>query len=122
MASLMLAKACSRVSPWLMQPGSVGHSATKTPSSSGSIMTRNFMSGCLERPPQSSTCLRTGSSGDRRRLRRLDGFDGIDAVAFAHSAVHLEFHLFAWLMVQERLGHGGKIADDALLRIGIPSP
>src|SRR5207244_12272274 len=43
MASLMLARASARVLPCEMQPGSAGHSATKTPSSSGSIITRNFM-------------------------------------------------------------------------------
>src|ERR1043166_3289262 len=56
----------------------------------------------------------------RRSRRGLDGLDGIDAITFAHSAVHLELHLFARLMVQQRLGHGRKIADNALLRIGIP--
>src|SRR5437762_13923802 len=43
MASLMLATASARVLPCEMQPGSAGHSATKIPSSSGSITTRYFM-------------------------------------------------------------------------------
>src|SRR5260221_6813886 len=43
MASLMLPSASARVLPCEMQPGSAGHSATNTPSSSGSITTRYFM-------------------------------------------------------------------------------
>ena len=43
MASRMLAIASSRVLPWDTHPGNVGHSATKTPSSSGSTVIRNFI-------------------------------------------------------------------------------
>src|ERR1017187_3921526 len=43
MASLMLTSASARVLPCEMQPGSEGHSATNTPSSSASITTRYFM-------------------------------------------------------------------------------
>src|SRR6266511_2115093 len=43
MASRMWAIASSRVLPWEMHPGRAGHSATNTPSSSGSMVTRNFM-------------------------------------------------------------------------------
>src|ERR1700690_2579173 len=43
MASLMFSTASDRVRPSEMQPGKVGHSATNTPSSSGSTCTRNFM-------------------------------------------------------------------------------
>jgi len=42
-ASRMLAIASSRVLPCETHPGSAGHSATNTPSSSGSTVTRNFM-------------------------------------------------------------------------------
>lgn len=42
-ASQMLAIASSRVFPCETQPGSAGHPATKTPSSSGSMITRNFI-------------------------------------------------------------------------------
>src|SRR5579859_2620165 len=43
MASLMLARASSRELPCETQPGSAGHSAMNTPSSSNSITTRYFM-------------------------------------------------------------------------------
>lgn len=43
MVSRILVIASSRVLPCEMQPGEVGQSATNTPSSSGSINTRNFM-------------------------------------------------------------------------------
>jgi hypothetical protein len=42
-ASRMLARASSRVAPWLTQPGIEGHSAIQTPSSSRSNVARNFM-------------------------------------------------------------------------------
>src|SRR5688572_1048523 len=38
-ASRMLAIAPARVSPWLMQPGKLGHSASQNPSSPGERMT-----------------------------------------------------------------------------------
>ena len=41
-ASRMLARASSRVAPWLTQPGMEGHSAIQTPSSSRSNVARNF--------------------------------------------------------------------------------
>lgn len=43
MASRMLTIASSRVLPCDTHPGKAGHSATKTPSSSGCTLTRNFM-------------------------------------------------------------------------------
>jgi hypothetical protein len=39
-ASLMFASASARVFPWEMHPGNEGHSVTKTPSSSTSMVTR----------------------------------------------------------------------------------
>src|SRR6266705_3357219 len=39
----MFVRASLRVRPWETQPGKFGHSATKTPSSSGSIRTRYFI-------------------------------------------------------------------------------
>src|SRR5439155_19409491 len=44
MASRIFAIASSRVFPCEMQPGKAGHSATNTPSSSGSNVMRNFTS------------------------------------------------------------------------------
>jgi hypothetical protein len=41
MASRIFVKASSRVLPWEIQPGKLGHSATKMPSSSSAISTRN---------------------------------------------------------------------------------
>ena len=35
-------------------------------------------------------------------------------------AVNLEFNLVADFMAQQRLGHGRKVADEVLLRVGIP--
>ena len=43
MASRILARASSRVSPWLTHPGMAGHSTTQTPSSSRSSVVTNFM-------------------------------------------------------------------------------
>src|ERR1700691_3739870 len=54
-ASLMLARASARVLPCEMQPGSAGHSATNTPSSSGSMTTRYFILLICERPIEKST-------------------------------------------------------------------
>ena len=34
--------------------------------------------------------------------------------------MHLEFHFISNLVIQHRLGHGGKIADNAFFRLGIP--
>src|SRR5437867_56413 len=60
MASLMLVRASSRVFPWETQPGSVGHSATNTPSSSGSMTTRNFMPA-ISRSSRGKSTLPPGS-------------------------------------------------------------
>src|SRR3989337_247971 len=42
-ASLMFSNASSLVEPWLTQPGTDGHSAIQTPSSSRSRLTINFI-------------------------------------------------------------------------------
>src|ERR1035441_4617084 len=55
MASLMLARASARVLPCEMQPGSAGHCATNTPSSSGSITTRYFILLTCDRSIEKST-------------------------------------------------------------------
>jgi hypothetical protein len=55
--------------PCETQPGSVGHSATNTPSSSGSTMTRNFMClGMTADPPRFSlqrTLTEISTAGNR---------------------------------------------------------
>lgn len=63
MASRMLAIASSRVLPCETQPGNAGHSATNTPSSSGSTVIRNFMQWKVT--PSSVSCKDTGT---RRRF------------------------------------------------------
>src|SRR5579863_3407388 len=70
MASLMLAKASARVLPCEMQPGSAGHSATNTPSSSGSITTRYFIWLICGRCVGKSTIARDTTAREICNLRR----------------------------------------------------
>jgi hypothetical protein len=49
-ASSMFFRASLSLTPWLTHPGIAGHSATKTPSSSRSTVTTNFIRWILRRP------------------------------------------------------------------------
>ena len=61
MASFTLRRASARVLPWEMHPGSAGHSATKTPSSSTSIITRYFIACILALRVKKSIVAATGN-------------------------------------------------------------
>src|SRR5690606_19996757 len=91
MASRTLLSASSRVRPCEMQPGSDGTSATKTPSSSCSINTRNFMVS----PSVREAASRSGRPKERLDLPALDGgevneelFDGVPALKVVDQGVH----------------------------------
>src|SRR5690606_33736574 len=91
MASRALLSASSRVRPCEMQPGSDGTSATKTPSSSCSINTRNFMFS----PSVRGAASRGGRAQERLDLPALDGgevlkelFDGVPALKVVDQGVH----------------------------------
>src|SRR5690606_28643132 len=91
MASRTLLSASSRVRPCEMQPGNDGTSATKTPSSSCSINTRNFMSS----PSVREAASRSGRPKKRLDLPALDGgevieelFDGVPTLKVVDQGVH----------------------------------
>src|SRR5690606_22985299 len=91
MASRTLLSASSRVRPCEMQPGNDGTSATKTPSSSCSINTRNFMFS----PSVREGASRSARPKERLDLPALDGgevlkelFDGVPALKVVDQGVH----------------------------------
>jgi hypothetical protein len=63
----MFTIASSRVFPCEMQPGKAGHSATNTPSWSGSIVTRNFTPQIYQSPERHATRLFAADPFDRLR-------------------------------------------------------
>lgn len=70
-ASLAFSRACSFVLPWLTHPGMDGHSTIQTPSSSRSMVTRNFISTLVGRPLCMANCV---------PLRDLHIADGVSTV------------------------------------------
>ena len=74
MASRMLVRASSRVSPWLMQPGITGHSTTKPPSSSGVKITGSSCTVAMPVVYQISP--RPGLPGLGGERRRRPGWRG----------------------------------------------